>query len=161
MKYLQWVIIALLLLTIGLIGAGQVGLLSGQTPVVLGVHDGRLAAPSKASNSVTSQADLYSGHPQQDHARIAPLTFTGDGRAALARLSTLLRQMDGTRVVIERPDYLYVQFQTPWLHFIDDAEFWLDPVGGVIQLRSASRLGESDLGQNRKRIEEIRQRFSA
>ncbi len=161
MKYLSWAIIIGLLLTVGLIGAGQAGFLSGQTPDVLGVHDGRLAAPSNKPNSVSSQADLYPGHSQLGYARIAPLTFTGDGRAALARLATLLKQMDRTRVVIERPDYLYVQFQTPWLRFIDDAEFWLDPAGGVIQLRSASRIGESDLGQNRKRIEQIRQRFGA
>ena len=159
MKYLLWVIIALLLLTVGLIGAGQAGYLSGHTPDVLGVHDGKLAAPSKTANSVSSQAGLFPGHPQLEYARIAPLRFTGDGHAALARLAALLKQMDRTRVVIERPDYLYVQFQTTWLRFIDDAEFWFDPVGGVIQLRSASRLGESDLGQNRKRIEEIRQQF--
>lgn len=159
MKTLQWVVIALLLLAIGVIGAGQAGLLSGRTPDVLGVKDGRLVAPSMSPNSVSSQADLYPGHPQLDYARIAPLTFTGDGRAAQARLAALLKQTDRTRVVIERPDYLYVQFQTPWLRFVDDAEFWIDPAKGVIELRSASRLGRSDLGQNRKRIEEIRQRF--
>jgi len=43
--------------------------------------------------------------------------------------------------------------------FIDDVEFWQDPVAGVIQVRSASRLGQSDLGVNRRRIEEIRRRF--
>ncbi len=160
MKFLLWAIVPLTLLAVGLIGAGQAGYLAGQTPDVLGVHDGRLAAPSKTPNSVSSQADLYPGHPQLDYARIAPLRFTGDGRAALARLATLLKQMDRSRVVIERPDYLYVQFQTTWLRFVDDAEFWLDPVDGVIQLRSASRLGEGDLGQNRKRIEQIRKRFS-
>ncbi len=159
MKFLLWGIAGLILLALAVIGAGQAGLFSGHAPEVLGVNNGRLAAPSPTPNSVTSQVDLYPGHPQTSYARIAPLKYEGDGRAALSRLSILIKQMDRTRVVIERPDYLYVQFQTPWLRFIDDAEFWLDANNGVIQLRSASRIGESDLGLNRQRIEEIRTRF--
>ncbi|HEY9596037.1 MAG TPA: DUF1499 domain-containing protein, partial [Cyanophyceae cyanobacterium] len=43
--------------------------------------------------------------------------------------------------------------------FVDDVEFFLDDNANVIQVRSASRLGESDLGVNRKRIETIRAEF--
>jgi uncharacterized protein (DUF1499 family) len=44
--------------------------------------------------------------------------------------------------------------------FVDDVEFYVDPAEKVVQVRSASRLGESDLGVNRKRIEAIRSKFS-
>ena len=65
--------------------------------------------------------------------------------------------MEGTKIVAREPGYLYVQFTTRLMKYVDDAEFWFDPVAGVIHVRSASRLGSSDLGVNRKRIEFIRQ----
>lgn len=156
MKILQWTVIVVVLLAAVLIGAGQVGLLKGKPPTTLGVKNGRLAPPATSPNSVSSQADLYPGHPQQTYARIAPLPSTGGGPAAMARLASVIRQMPGVTFVTERGDYLYVQFHTRWLGFVDDAEFWLDPAARVIQVRSASRLGRSDFGVNRKRIEAIR-----
>ena len=43
-----------------------------------------------------------------------------------------------------------------WMRYVDDVEFWFDPVNMVIQVRSASRLGKGDLGVNRARIESLR-----
>ena len=57
----------------------------------------------------------------------------------------MVEAMPGATVVTQRDDYLYVRFSTRWLGFVDDAEFWADPANRVIQLRSASRLGASDL----------------
>ena len=57
------------------------------------------------------------------------------------------------------PGYLRVELRT--LLFIDDGEFLMDPTNKVIQVRSASRLGYSDLGKNRSRIEDIRSQFLA
>ena len=42
------------------------------------------------------------------------------------------------------------------MRYVDDVEFWFDPVNMVIQVRSASRLGKGDLGVNRARIESLR-----
>lgn len=53
-------------------------------------------------------------------------------------------------------DYLYAQFTTRWLGFMDDVEFWLDRRAGVIHVRSASRLGRRDFGVNRARVEALR-----
>lgn len=159
MKILQWILIGLVVLSLAMIGAGQAGLLTGAPPTDLGVRDGRLAAPSMTPNSVSSQADLYPGHPQQAYARIAPLAYSGDGAAAMQQLAEQIRQMQGAHIVTQEHNYLYVKFRTRWLGFVDDAQFWLDPAAPVIQLRSASRLGRSDLGENRKRIEAIRLRF--
>jgi hypothetical protein len=52
-----------------------------------------------------------------------------------------------------------VQFQTPWLKFVDDTEFWYDPAAKVVQVRSASRVGRKDFGVNRARVESIRSRL--
>ena len=156
LKRILAVIAALALLTVG---AGQAGLFTGSQPAHLGVRDGRLAPPATTPNSVSSQAGLYPDHPQLARARIAPLAYAGDRASAMAHLVDVVRSMDGARIVREQPDYLYAQFRTPWMGFVDDVEFWQDPVAGAIQVRSASRLGRSDLGANRQRIEEIRRRF--
>ncbi len=82
----------------------------------------------------------------------------GDGPATLARIKAVVTDMRGARVVTSKPDYLYAQFTTPLLQFVDDVEFWFDPAANVIHVRSASRIGRGDLGENRRRIEAIRHR---
>jgi uncharacterized protein (DUF1499 family) len=145
-----------------LLAAGQLGWLSGRTPVDLGVRDGRLKPPSSHPNSVSSQADLHKGTDARvDYARIAPLAGGGDLSATMTRLRAVIEAMPGARIVESRPDYLYVQFETRWLRFIDDAEFHAAPAEGVIHLRSASRLGRNDFGVNRQRIEQIRAALTA
>lgn len=142
------------------VGAGQLGLFNGTPPGDLGVHAGRLKAPAVTPNNVSSQADLWPG-AGAERARIAPLALQGDGPATIARLKTLMDTRRGARVVEARPDYLYVQFTTRLMKFTDDTEFWFDPGAQVVHVRSASRLGESDLGVNRERIESIRQALAA
>jgi uncharacterized protein (DUF1499 family) len=158
MRAWAWLLALVAAAVVLLVAAGQLGWLRGQAPADLGVRDGRLKAPSPRPNSVSSQAALWPGHPQQAAAQIAPLA---GGRAAFVHLRTLLATWPGAAVVTARDDYLYVQFTTPLLKFTDDAEFWLDPAAGVVQLRSASRLGDSDLGTNRKRIEALRAQLAA
>ncbi len=143
------------LLIAGLV-VGQVGGLRGSAPTDLGVQGGRLKPPSETPNSVSSQADLYPGHPQQADAQIQPLPLRGDGPATLARLQALLPTQPGCQVISSRPDYLYAQCSTRWLKFTDDMEFWFDPTAQVIQVRSASRLGRKDFGVNRARVEALR-----
>jgi uncharacterized protein (DUF1499 family) len=101
---------------------------------------------------VSSQA-LDEGH------RIAPLVFSDDLAPAFARLKQTLGRRGDTTVIEERPGYLRVEFRTTL--FVDDGEFLLDGQQRLIQVRSASRLGYSDLGKNRSRLEEIRQQFNS
>ncbi|MCU0928822.1 MAG: DUF1499 domain-containing protein [Burkholderiaceae bacterium] len=156
MRLLRWLAAVLLGGALLLLAAGQAGLLRGTPPGDPGVRDGRLKPPSATPNSVSSQAALYPDHPQRTYAQIDPLPATdGDPRATIARLATLLAERPDARIVEQRPDYLRVEFTTRWLKFVDDAEFWADPTG-VVQVRSASRLGESDLGVNRERVEALR-----
>lgn len=140
--------------------AGQLGLLAGTAPTNLGVHDGRLAPPAPTPNSVSSQADLYPDHPQRKYAQIAPLPFEGSGEAAMARLAGVIHQMPRTRIVTEQPDYIRAQFQSRVMRYTDDLELWLDRDNRVIQVRSASRLGKSDLGVNRERVETLRSLYA-
>lgn len=161
MAMLKSVLFMLVLLAVLLALAAQLGLLRGRMPGDLGVRDGRLKPPSMSPNSVSSQAGLYPDHPQRAYAQIAPLPVHGSGPQTLERLRRIVESMEGARVVKADSGYLYVQFTTRMLKFVDDAEFWFDPRSNVIQVRSASRLGRSDFGVNRARIEAIRAQLDA
>jgi uncharacterized protein (DUF1499 family) len=126
---------------------------SGKRPANLGVRDGKLAPCPGSPNCVSSQAEAS----DKTHA-IEPLRFTGDPGAAMRKLRTVVEGIPRTTVIESRPDYLYAEFSTPLMGFVDDVEFHQH--GMTIHVRSASRLGYSDLGVNRKRIESIRDAFS-
>ncbi len=139
------------------LAAAQLGALEGNPPTDLGLTAGQLKAPSPTRNSVSSQADRHPGHPQADYARIDPLPFKAGGAAAsMQALASALQQVGGVRLVTEEAGYLRAEARTPWLGFVDDLEFVADPQRGVIDLRSASRLGAEDFGTNRRRIEALR-----
>jgi uncharacterized protein (DUF1499 family) len=137
----------LLLLTAS---GAQMGLLAGKRPSRLGIADGQLQ-PVRATltNAVSSTATT-------DYHRIAPIDGGRDPASAFARLRTIVAGMPGARIVGEAPGYLYAEFESAWMKFVDDVEFQLDATAGVIQVRSASRLGRKDFGVNRARIEAIR-----
>ena len=77
----------------------------------------------------------------------------------MKRLTAILAQYPRTVLVSRNPGYVYAQCSTAVLKFTDDVEFWLDVPAGVIQFRSASRLGRKDFGVNRTRMEAIRAKF--
>ena len=159
MKVLGFVTLFVLAVAIALVLAGQMGLLKGHMPAGLGVHNGRLKPPAETPNSVSSQAGLYPDNPQKNYAEIAPFNFAGNGQAAFNKLVGVVQRTHRCMVVDQKADYLYAQCSTALLHFTDDIEFWLDAKDGVIHTRSASRLGQSDLGVNRARVEKIRAQF--
>jgi uncharacterized protein (DUF1499 family) len=157
MHFVIWIALAV----VAVLLAARVGVFSGKPPTNIGVRDGKLKPPAKTPNSVSSQADLWTDAVQKDNARIAPIALQGDGKATIARIAAVIEDLPGSHVVERRDDYLYAQFTTPLMRFVDDVEFWFDPAAGVIQVRSASRVGRKDFGVNRARIENIRARLGA
>ncbi len=134
---------------------GHVFSFSGTRPDTLGVKDGKLASCPASPNCVSSQS------PSSDREHfIEPLTYTTPPDEAMLALKLLIQQMDRTKIVTEENRYLYAEFTSGLMGFVDDVEFYLDEAAGVIHVRSASRLGQSDLGVNRKRIEEIKEKFA-
>ena len=129
------------------------GLLSGKRPADLGVRNGKLKAPPSSPNAVSSQAT--SGYHQ-----IAPLAYKASLEQAMKALKAIIENTPNTRIVETRPDYLYAEYTSALMGYVDDVEFFFPPGGNVIHVRSASRLGYSDLGANRKRIEAIRARLA-
>ena len=72
--------------------------------------------------------------------------------ALKAAIATLPR----TKLVEEHESYLHYEFTSLLLRFVDDVEFLFDENTKTVHFRSASRLGYSDLGVNRKRMELVR-----
>lgn len=132
-----------------------IGNMAGDRPTNLGVKEGKLSPCPDSPNCVVSQGDEDAEHS------IAPLTYSGEAGPAMAQLKTLVESMPRTKIIESTDTYLYAEFASKLMGFVDDVEFYLDPEASVVQVRSASRLGKSDLGVNRQRIEAIRQAFSA
>ena len=116
-------------------------------PGNLGAKDGRLAPCKRSPNCVSSQAD-----PADEEHYIAPIAFRGSMeavRAAIARLPL-------ATVIEAEGDYLYAEFRTPLMRFVDDVELYYEKERSLLQVRSASRLGRRDFKANRKRVERLR-----
>lgn len=129
-------------------------LFAGSAPATLGARDGKLAPCPDRPNCVSSQAS------DPNHA-IAPLPFQGDAAAAAAALAGVIRATPRANLVTATPGYLHAEFASATMGFVDDAEFAVDAVAHVIHVRSAARLGRSDFGVNRKRVDAIRAAFAA
>ena len=127
---------------------------SWQRPDNLGVKDGRLAPPKRSPNSVSSQAD-----PADAEHYIAPIPFKGDASAAMAAVRKVVEGMEGSTVIRQEGGYLYAEFRTRVMRFVDDVEFVFDAKAGLIHVRSSSRLGRRDFGVNRARVEALRARL--
>ena len=120
---------------------------TGERPSNLGAKDGKLTACPGTPNCVNSQSD----DPQS---RIEPLPAK-----SIAEVKKVVEGMERTTIVEETDNYLYAEFKSKLMGYVDDVEFYLDPNADAVQVRSASRLGKSDLGVNRKRVEEIRSKL--
>lgn len=126
--------------------------LSGQRPTSLGLKKNQLAPCPNTPNCVCSQ-DPDPGH------QIDPLTFEGAPKDAFAKLKTILADTGNAEIIQETRNYIYAEFTSSLLGFVDDVEFYLDSRAKVIQVRSASRLGKSDLGANKSRVKSIQKKL--
>lgn len=122
---------------------------TGKRPSNLGVRDGKLAPCPSTPNCVCSQSE------DAEH-KIEPLTYKSTPQVAFTQLKQAIESQPRTKIITQSPNYLYAEFTSAIMKFVDDVEFYLDEGAKVIHVRSASRLGQSDLGVNRKRIETIR-----
>ncbi|MEB3356561.1 MAG: DUF1499 domain-containing protein [Synechococcales bacterium] len=135
-------------------GGSSVFSFSGKRPANLGVQEGKLAACPNSPNCVSSQS------PTADPKHYTePLPLTTSPEEAIAQLKTIVEGMERTKIITASDDYLYAEFTSAIMGFVDDVEFYADQEAGVVHVRSASRLGESDLGVNRKRVEALRAQF--
>lgn len=127
---------------------------SGTRPDRLGPAEGRLAPCPESPNCVSSFAE------DPEH-RVEPLSFQGSPEKVMEAVHDILVRLDRVHIVTQKELYLYAEFTSFFFRFVDDVEFLIDPETRTLHFRSASRLGRSDLGVNRKRIESIRKTLAA
>jgi len=141
------VIAAILLVRCSMLGQSSK---SGQPP---GLVSGTLAPCPDKPNCVSSEAGEDADH------QIAPIDYAGiSTEAAWSRIQQVIEELGG-EVTVASDAYLAATFTSSLFRFIDDVECRLDPAKEQIQIRSASRVGYSDLGVNRKRVEAISRAF--
>jgi uncharacterized protein (DUF1499 family) len=126
---------------------------SGKRPDTLGVKDGKLAACPGTPNCVSSQAT------DAEH-KVDAIAYFAPAAEVMEKLKSVVTNMERATVIEEGSNYLYAEFTSGLMGFVDDVEFYIDDAAKVIHVRSASRLGQSDLGVNRKRVEEIRSKLA-
>jgi len=116
----------------------------------LGIYNGKLLPLPNTPNCVATQ----SGNPTQ---RMEPISYVTDRKTAHQKLLQIINQMPRTTLVQNEPEYIHIVFRSAFFGFPDDVEFQF--IDNKIHFRAAARLGRSDLGVNRKRMENIKQHF--
>lgn len=144
-------LVSLLLVFIcGLAVLVTLSLISRKTPE-LGMLNGKLHACPDKPNCLCSE---YS-----DNNYIEPVVINKRD-LHIPELEKIIRDMGGSPHTVEE-HYLRATFATPLMRFVDDFELRLDIENGLLHLRSASRVGHSDFGKNRQRIEEFKRRLES
>jgi apolipoprotein D and lipocalin family protein len=90
---------------------------------------------------------------------IEPLRFAGSAKDAQNRLLKIISELKRARIVTVEDNFIGAEFTSFVFRFVDDVEFYFDDHNKIIHVKSASRVGYSDLGVNRRRIEKIRKQF--
>ena len=122
----------------------------------LGINNGSLLPCPKAPNCINSQAF------DEKH-YIPSIHYTGTQQEAQYRLLQILESEKRAKITTVQQNYIRAEFTSAFFRFVDDVEFYFPeekPDEKVIHVRSASRIGYSDFGVNRNRIEKIRSKFN-
>ena len=135
---------SLLIITMSLLSC------SGQRPTNLGISYGKFTACPSSPNCISSDAS-------DDTHKTLPFKFNVAANAAWHTARESLIKLPRTEIITETPDYLHAECTSAVFGFVDDIELHLRPTDKIIAIRSASRLGHSDLGVNRARIETLRE----
>ena len=129
-----------------------VPIFAGRRPDTLGVRDGRLRGCHRSPNCVSSEA-------RDDAHRVEPLRLASDPAEGWRTLVEVVDALPRTKIVTREDGYVHAECRSALLGFVDDLELQLRADEGVVAVRSASRLGYSDLGVNRKRVDDLRRRL--
>ena len=124
-------------------------LFSGSASAAIGINGNPLEPCPSSPNCVVSV------NGDEEH-QIDPITYNGDRATAKETLLKVLSVVPRTEVIEDTDNYIHAESTSRIFKFVDDVDFYFPEDENVIHLRSASRVGESDLGVNRRRMEQIR-----
>ena len=130
---------------------------TGCTGVIpkMGIENGQLIQCPTTPNCVNSQAKDKKHY-------IEPILMTGTPLEVKNHILKILNELKRAKIIVAEDHYIRVEFTSKVFRFIDDLEFYFPNTKSkemTIHVRSASRVGHSDFGVNRKRIEQIRSKF--
>ena len=121
-------------------------------PNNLGLKNGQFALCPQRDNCVSSQSTV------KKH-QIFPIQATGNSEAVLRRLSNAIESLSGSKIVESTETYIHAEFTSRVFRFVDDLECYYNKEKDIIEIRSASRIGYTDFGTNRSRVEKLRKVF--
>jgi uncharacterized protein (DUF1499 family) len=127
---------------------------AGTRPTNLGVKDGKLLQCPTTPNCVASQIEKTDSH------FIEPYKYKTELSEAFKQLKGIIEKQERAKIISESDLYINAEFKSKLMGFVDDVEFYFDDTNKTVHVRSASRLGKSDLNVNRKRIESIREQLN-
>ena len=87
---------------------------------------------------------------------ISPMSYVSEDSEVLTKIKSALNKVPRTEIITEKEDYLHVECTSLIFRFTDDLEIYIDKEKKLIHFRSASRVGHSDLGANRSRVNKVK-----
>ncbi|MCB1176565.1 MAG: DUF1499 domain-containing protein [Leptospiraceae bacterium] len=123
---------------------------SGTKPENLGIKENKLTPCPQTPNCVSS----YSSPEDKEHF-IKPITYNSSLSEEVNRVKNSAKNLPRAKLIKEEENYLYFEFTSLLMRYVDDVEFYFDDSAKLIHVRSASRVGKSDFGVNRERIEKF------
>jgi len=118
----------------------------------IGIVNGKLHPCPKSPNCVSTQAI-------NEKQKMEPINYSGDLEDAKVKIIDIINSLKRSKIITNEENYIHIEFRTATFRFVDDVEFIFDDKEKVIHFRSRARMGYSDMGVNRKRMEEITKLF--
>ncbi|MHA1239394.1 MAG: DUF1499 domain-containing protein [Promethearchaeota archaeon] len=118
----------------------------------IGIVDGKLHPCPKSPNCVSTQAT-------DEKQKMEPINYSGSLEDAKRKIITIINSLKRSKVITNEENYIHIEFRTATFRFVDDVEFLFDDKEKIIHFRSRARMGYSDMGVNRKRMENITKSF--
>jgi len=110
-------------------------------------------------NPCPSKPNCVSSLAQDDQHKVEPIGYEGPRERAMNRIKKIVETDNRGKIIYAGPTYVYAEYTSRIFGFVDDVEFLAIIDNPGVQVRSASRLGYSDMGVNRKRIDALRAEF--
>jgi uncharacterized protein (DUF1499 family) len=122
-------------------------------PNTVGIQSGEFKALKESPNGVSSQTSIV-------EKKVSPFIMNTSVSDAKEDIKKQILSYDNTRLIKESDNYLHFVFTTKGFHFKDDVEFYFDSENNIIDFKSQSRIGYSDMGVNKERYEMIKKDFN-
>ena len=118
----------------------------------IGIVDRKLHPCPKSPNCVSTQAI-------DEKQKMEPINYSGDLEDAKTKIISIINSLKRSKIITNEENYIHIEFRTATFRFVDDVEFLFDDKEKVIHFRSRARMGYSDMGVNRKRMEKVKNLF--